>query len=144
MAGEITAPVAEARPVPRQLPEARRAELCRRYARGMAEGLHAPPPPVGAGAHPKKRGRVTQRPAKNLLDRVGAPKRDGLALMDDVPVPFDNHQAERAIRLGTRHQQRFGGCRAQEGAERCGEIRSDLSTARKNGHRVVPARQKAL
>ena len=141
---EITATVAEARPVPRQLPEARRAEFCRRYARGIAEGLHATPPPVGAGEHPKKRGRVTQRPAQHLLDRLGAPKREVLAVLDDVPVPFDNNQAERAIRMVTRHQKSSGCFRAQEGAERCGEIRSDISTARKNGQRVLPARQKAL
>ena len=140
----IKAAVDEARPVHRPRPEAKRAAFVMRYDRVIAEGLHAHPPPGFAAEQPTKRGRITQSPPKHLLDRLVAHKRDVVAFLDDFHVPFDHNQAEREMRLGKLHQKISGCFRSQEGAERFWEIRSDLSTARKNGQRVLEALQKAL
>jgi len=131
----IKAEVAQSPSGDSSLPKARIDFFQNRYDALLKEGFAANPPPPEPAQ--KSRGRTRQSPPKNLLDRLQTHKAGTLAFMHDFSIPFDNNLAERDIRMIKLKQKVSGAFRTMEGASTFCDIRSYISTARKQGHNVI-------
>ena len=84
----------------------------------------------------KRRGRVKQTLAFNLLRRLREHTPEVLRFVTDLRVPFTNNLGERAIRM-PKVKQKISGCfRTLKGAQNFCTIRSYLDTMHKQGHNL--------
>jgi transposase len=93
----------------------------------------------------KKRGATTRRKrespivaaARKLVNRLNTKRAQILLFMTDFRVPFDNNQAERDLRM-LKVKQKISGCfRTEKGAAEFCQMRSYVSTMKKQGHSVM-------
>jgi transposase len=116
----------------------------RRYDAILAGGLafHNKQPALMRAATKqsgKKRGRKPRRTGHNLIARLMDRKQDVLRFLIDPSVPFSNNQAERDVRMMKLRQKISNGFRSNEGANDFATIRSFISTAGKQGWKIIEA-----
>jgi transposase len=130
-----------------QLSEETKSAYLRRYGRLVkkADKLN-PHPPAEAdngGDSPKKKCPPLS-PSRRLVNRLLRRRAEVLCFMTDLSVPFTNNGAERDLRM-VKVRQKVGGCfRTEDGARDFCRVRSYLSTARKQGHPLLAALERAL
>jgi transposase len=112
------------------------AAIERRYDTIVAEGLafHEDLPALPLAS---RRGAQPRRDGHNLLLRLHHRRGDVLRSLHDPNVPFTNNQAEADARMMKLRQKISGGFRAQASADDFAIIRSALSTARKQGWKIL-------
>lgn len=98
----------------------------------------------GAGEVRRGRGRIPQGEARKLLTRLEQRRAEVLRFVTDFRVPFENNQAERDLRMVKLAQKIGGGFRTGDGAREFCRLRGVISTARKQGHRVLDSIEQVL
>lgn len=130
-----------------QLSEGARGAYLGRYDRLVKKADKLNPEPResrgGAGDSPKRK-RPPLSPTPRLVNRLSRQREEVRCFMTDLAVPFTNNGAERDLRM-VKVQQKVAGCfRTEDGARAFCRVRSYLSTARKQGHPLLYALERAL
>jgi transposase len=105
------------------------------YTRLLQLGYDTNPEVLPTG----KRGRKRRSPPQNLLRRLSDHRHQVLAFWRHPGVPFDNNQAERDLRMMKVRQKISGTFRSLEHAHLFCNLRSWLSTLRKQGIAIFDA-----
>jgi transposase len=113
----------------------------REYARIIEEGLRINPKRKKRSG---TRGRIAQGSSRNLLVRLLEYKQEVLGFMYDFNIPFDNNLGERDVRMMKVHEKISGCFRSIQGAEIFCDIRSYISTVKKQGKDVMGALEHAF
>ena len=119
------------------LPPKTFAALVERYWQAVRHGLafHRELPKLKRKS--PGRGRVKNRPGKNLLERLKTYKAETLRFMTDFAVPFTNNLAEQDLRM-MKVKMKISGCfRTLDGAKIFATLRSVVSTARKQRFNIL-------
>ena len=99
---------------------------------------HPPPKPNG------KRGPTAKTRERKFAERLAKFKNETLAFIYDFDIPFDNNLSERDLRMMKLKEKISGTFRGAFSAKEWCQLRSYISTARKNGLRVLDAIALAL
>ena len=110
------------------------------YDRITAKALKKHPPPKPNG----KRGRTARTRERKFAERLAEFKNETLAFIHDFDIPFDNNLSERDLRMMKLKEKISGTFRGAFSAKEWCQLRSYISTARKNGLRVLDALTLAL
>lgn len=111
-------------------------QLTATYHQLIEVGLAAQPPPPPPQPGHKKRGRVKQTKAKNLLDRLQRDADAFLLFLSDFRVPFTNNGSEQDLRMVKVQQKISGSFRSEEGPVAFCRIRGYFSTMAKQGYHL--------
>lgn len=118
----------------RVIGEETRQRIRMRYCEIVLEGLSANPEPPPL-AKPK-RGRVKRSKALNLLIRLEERYEEVMGFFEYQGIPFDNNLAERDLRMMKTQEKISGTFRAASHAEHFADLRSVISTARKQSRNL--------
>jgi transposase-like protein len=114
-----------------QLSASQRRRIRRKWDQLCAEAANAaPPPPTGLRLY------GTNNDARLLAIALAEHRDLFLAYTTDLSLPFDNNLAERDLRMVKLQAKISGEFRSQAGAERFAEIRSYISTNRKQAQNI--------
>ena len=119
----------------RVIGEKTRARIQLRYSEIVLAGYAVnpePQPPPGP-----KRGRVKRSKALNLLIRLEDRYEEIMEFFEYADVPFDNNLAERDLRMIKVREKISGTFRSESGAASFADIRSIISTAKKQSRNVL-------